>query len=142
MALRQEYALGHSRLNGFLFAVIGEEENGQELTVLSALSRLGLNPWKEAAQLGDMPKQDATTALADTLARLPEDDGWLQADRLSISARLVDLLPKYGVRGDYEVSPGDPDLVRAARTEKLRKAVFWAVFAAAITVAIVSQISG
>ncbi len=45
MALRQEYALAHSRFNDFLFAFVAEEKSGQNLTVLSAMSRLGLNPW-------------------------------------------------------------------------------------------------
>ena len=32
----------------FLYAPIGEEENGTTLSVLSALARLGLDPWKQA----------------------------------------------------------------------------------------------
>ena len=64
MALRKEYALGHSRFNDFLFALVGEAENGQEVTVLSAMSRLGLNPWDEAARLTEMRQEDAAQALA------------------------------------------------------------------------------
>ena len=35
----------------FLFAAIGEEQNGMLLSVLSALARLDLDPWYEAASL-------------------------------------------------------------------------------------------
>ena len=56
MALRPEYSLGHSEFNEFLFAFVGEEKSGQQLTVLSALARLGLDPWGEAARLSELPK--------------------------------------------------------------------------------------
>lgn len=55
MPLRSEYMLGHSEFNEFLFAVVGEERGGQQLTVLSALARLGLDPWGEAARLSKLP---------------------------------------------------------------------------------------
>ena len=52
MTLRPEYALGHSEYNAFLFAAVGEEKVGT-LTVLTALTRLGIDPWQEAARLSD-----------------------------------------------------------------------------------------
>ena len=45
MTLRPEYSLGHSEYNAFLFAAVGEEAVGLPLTVLTALSRLGIDPW-------------------------------------------------------------------------------------------------
>jgi len=48
MALPANFSLLHSELNAFLFAHLGEEENGLPLTVLSALTRLGADPWAEA----------------------------------------------------------------------------------------------
>jgi hypothetical protein len=93
MTLRTEFSLINSEFNGFLFASIGEEESGTQLTVLSALSRLSLDPWGEAARLSGLPKESATTALAAMIARLPRGR-WKPSDVRSIAARLVQLLPE------------------------------------------------
>jgi hypothetical protein len=93
MTLRPEYALGHSLYNDFLFAVVGEEGNGVQLTVLTALTRLGLDPWQEAASLSDLSRDAAARALAVTIAKLPEG-GWKAADSGAIAVRLVARLPE------------------------------------------------
>jgi hypothetical protein len=95
MALRPEYSLGHSEFNEFLFAFVGEEKSGQQLTVLSALARLGLDPWSEAARLSELPKEAATRALAAAIGALPGGD-WKVSDRQSIAVRLVNCLPRRG----------------------------------------------
>jgi len=95
MALRPEYSLVHSEFNEFLFAFVGEERSGQQLTVLSALARLGLDPWGEAARLSELPKEAATQALAAAIAALPEGD-WKVSDSRSIAVRLLDCLPRRG----------------------------------------------
>ena len=92
MALRPEYSLGHSPYNAFLFAAVGEEEAGVPLTVLSALTRLGFDPWREAARLADLPRDTAAHALAATIALLPEGD-WKASESEVIAARLVGCLP-------------------------------------------------
>jgi hypothetical protein len=95
MTLPAEFSLLHSDLNDFLFASVGNEQNGMPLNVVSALTRLGVDPWTEAARLADLPKAVAAEALAPTIARLsvgrpqPSDD-------LAISQRLVELLPARG----------------------------------------------
>ncbi len=38
MALRPESSLVHSEFNDFLFALVGQEKSGMQLTVLSALA--------------------------------------------------------------------------------------------------------
>jgi hypothetical protein len=91
MALRREYSLGHSQYNDFLFAAIGEEKTGT-LTVLSALTRLGFDPWQEAARLADMPRNAAIQSFAVTIAALPRGD-WMASDTTAIAARLVAWLP-------------------------------------------------
>jgi hypothetical protein len=48
MALPARFSLLHSDLNNFLFASVGEEQNGVTLSVVSGLTRLGLDPWEEA----------------------------------------------------------------------------------------------
>ena len=56
MALTARFSLPHSDLNDFLFATVGEEQNGMPLNVVSGLTRLGLDPWGEAARLAVLPK--------------------------------------------------------------------------------------
>jgi len=92
MTLRPEFALGHSEYNAFLFACVGEEAAGVQLTVLTALTRLGLDPWQEAARLSDLPREAAARALAATIATLSEGD-WKVSESGAIAARLVDCLP-------------------------------------------------
>ena len=92
MALSARFSLLHSDLNDFLFAPVGEEQNGVTLSVVSALTRLGLDPWEEAARLTPLPKARAAEALATLIAQLPI--GRTQSsDDLAISQRLVELLP-------------------------------------------------
>ncbi|MBI3199628.1 MAG: hypothetical protein HYZ40_19375 [Rhodospirillales bacterium] len=92
MTLRPEFTLGHSEYNAFLFASVGEEAVGVQLTVLTALTRLGLDPWQEAARLSDLPREAAAWALAATIATLPAGD-WKVSESGAIAARLVDCLP-------------------------------------------------
>jgi hypothetical protein len=96
MALRPEYSLGHSQYNDFLFAWVGEEMGDAQLTVLSALTRLGLDPWQEAARLSDMPRKTAARVFALTIARLP-DRSWTTSEVAAIAARLVNRLPEHSV---------------------------------------------
>lgn len=95
MALRSEYSLGQSEFNEFLFSFVGEEGSGQQLTVLSALARLGFDPWVEAARLAELPKEAATRALATAFAALPGGI-WKVSDLESIAGRLVACLPRRG----------------------------------------------
>jgi hypothetical protein len=92
MALPARFSLLHSDLNDFLFASVGEEQNGVTLSVVSALTRLGVNPWAEAARLTPLPKARAAEALATLIARLPIRRTQ-SLDDLAISRRLVELLP-------------------------------------------------
>lgn len=77
----------------FLYARIGADRNETPLSVLSALARLKLDPWKEAAELSELPKDVATQRLATSIARLPTGQ-WAQADSKAIAGRLIDLLPR------------------------------------------------
>lgn len=94
MTLRPEYSLGHSAYNDFLFGSLGPGEGGTEITVLSALSRLGIDPWQEAERLAALPREAAAQVLSDTIARLPAGTCGASPDSAaSIAARLVALLP-------------------------------------------------
>jgi hypothetical protein len=79
-------------LDNFLFAALGEEQSGMMLTVVSALGRLGLDPWKEADRLADMPRTGAVQRLAPMIAAIPEGP-WKREGVEAIAARLIALLP-------------------------------------------------
>lgn len=86
------YTLG-SEFDNFLFAPIGEDRNGMLLSVLSALARLDVDPWQEAANLAQLPKETATERLASIIAALPDGPS-VYPDQGMIAARLVALLPR------------------------------------------------
>jgi len=94
MALPTRFSLLHSDLNDFLFAAVGEEQNGMPLNVVSGLTRLGLDPWEEAARLAALPRALAAEKLAPIIARLPVDRQQ-PSDNLAISRQLVELLPEH-----------------------------------------------
>lgn len=93
MALPVRFSLLHSDLNDFLFAAVGEQQNGMPLNVVSGLTRLGLDPWEEAARLTALPRAVAAEKLAPIIARLPFDRSQ-SSDNLAISRQLVELLPE------------------------------------------------
>lgn len=86
------YSLLNSDFNEFLFAPIGEEKHEMLLSVVSALARLGIDPWQEAARLTQLPKELATQSLTSMIEGLPSGR-WAQSDSRVIAARLVQLLP-------------------------------------------------
>ncbi len=91
MPSRDVFALDRAGFNGFLFAPIGTEADGSCLTVLSALARLGEDPWAKAALWARMPKAVASEALTATITQMPVTP----ADQLAAAhtaARLVQLL--------------------------------------------------
>jgi hypothetical protein len=81
-----------SEFDAFLFAPIGEDGNGTLLSVLSALARLDLDPWQEAAKLARLPGATATERLASLIASLPAGSG-APLDPGVIAIRLIALLP-------------------------------------------------
>ena len=76
----------------FLYASIDAEPNEMPLSVLSALARLDLDPWKEAAVLSALPEDNAIQRLARLVGRLP---GSLREpnDCQETAVRLIKLLP-------------------------------------------------
>jgi hypothetical protein len=128
MTLPSPFTLPRSQFNAFLFASIGEEGNGMPLSVVSALARLEIDPWQEAARLSDLPEDRAVAAL-DHLIRLLPKPGWDQAETRHIAARLVALLP-------HHVAPAAP---RSGSADKPRsRAVVWLLVAALAAAAIYS----
>jgi hypothetical protein len=81
-----------SEFDDFLYAAIGADRNESPLSVLSALARLDLDPWREAAELSRLPKGVAAARLERLIARLPRGR-WAEADLGAIADRLIALLP-------------------------------------------------
>jgi len=86
------FALKNSGLNTFLFAEVGTELNGSQLTILSILARLGRDPWVEAARWAEMPKTAMIDCLTYSIAQMPLCPQALVEARVTAS-RLVLLLP-------------------------------------------------
>ena len=63
------------------------------LSVLSALVRLNVDPWQEAAKLARLPGKTATQRLASLIAPLPDGPS-AQLDPGTIAARLIARLPR------------------------------------------------
>ena len=69
------------------------------LSVLSALARMDVDPWKEATRLAAMPKAIAETTLVSTLNRVARTI-WKPSEAEVIAARLVRLLPQKNEKSD------------------------------------------
>jgi hypothetical protein len=79
-------------LEQFVYADVAIEPNGMELSVLSALSRRGLDPWQEAQRLAQLPRLAAVDGLAQILRAIPAVQS-LRLDVKVVAERLVALLP-------------------------------------------------
>ena len=60
--MASEAYIGHA-YDAFLFESLGVEDNGMDLSVLSALARAGVDPWAEAKRLAGLPRQTAISAI-------------------------------------------------------------------------------
>jgi hypothetical protein len=95
MTLRRGYAPMLPEFDEFLFASVGEEVDGIPLSVLSALSRLDLDPRAEAVRLAHLTKEAASEQLARMIARL-YDRHWSVSEVRGIASGLVERLPTPG----------------------------------------------
>jgi len=94
-----------SHYDGFLFATIRVESGGLRLSVLSALARMNVDPWEEAARLTALPAPEAERALVSILDRVP-DKQQTSAETGILAARLVALLPKADATAHAKASKG------------------------------------
>lgn len=92
MPLRRAYAPTLPEFDSFLFAPVDDEGDGVPLSVLSALSRLGLDPRDEAARLSHLTKEAAADQLARMIAGL-SDRRWTVSETRRIAGRLIERLP-------------------------------------------------
>jgi len=98
MTLRRAFAPMLPEFDSFLFATVGEEVDGAPLSVLSALSRLGLDPRDEAARLSRLTKEAAADQLARMIARL-SDRCWTLSEARRIAGGLIERLPTSSTAG-------------------------------------------
>jgi len=83
------------------------------LSVLSALARLDIDPWEEAARLAALPGEAATRRLSSLIATLPYGPS-AHLDPATDAARLIALLP---LRAGSEIAlrAGVPSVVAATQ---------------------------
>jgi hypothetical protein len=86
-------ALLGPEFDAFLFAPVDGGGKGALLSVLSALARLDVDPWREAAELAQMPKEAANRRLTSLIAALPDAPAARLASA-TIADRLIKLLPR------------------------------------------------
>lgn len=103
MSLRHAYAPVLPEFDPFLFASVGEEVDGVPLSVLSALTRLGLDPRNEATRLSHLTKDAAADQLARMIARLSDQRRTLSEAR-RIAVRLIERLPTSNTAGKPDPS--------------------------------------
>jgi len=108
-----------SEFDDFLHAAIGADRNESPLSVLSALARLDLDPWREAAELSQLPKGVAAARLERLIARLPRGRGD-EADLGAIADRLIALLPSLP-----RAAAQDPHGRQMASTSALEEVLAW-----------------
>ena len=85
----------------FLHASVGEDRNGYVVTVLSTLARLGLDPWKETAELVTLGRDAARARLGTLLARF-RDVPALASDHDKVARDLSKLLPEGRASGSLK----------------------------------------
>src|SRR5579884_2954860 len=118
MALRPPYRPLRPDLDNFLFAPVGEEQDGIPLSVISALTRLGLDPWDEATRLSSLERREAVDQLVSLIVRLP---GIRPAGARDIALDLVALLPtSSSIR-----EPAEPG--RSGRRKSAPTKTFWLI---------------
>ena len=94
MTLRGPFRPLRPDLDRFLFATVGDEIDEVPLSVISALTRLDLDPWEEAGRLSSLSNREAIEQLARLIAELPGLFRPLDEAR-GIADHLIQLLPRY-----------------------------------------------
>ncbi len=93
MTTLDEMRQGGTPFDAFLYAPVGEDPNGNTVSVLSALARSGLEPWEAAADLAGLNLAEARSRLGTLLVRFADVPAMGQ-DHAATARRLVDLLPR------------------------------------------------
>jgi len=116
--------------NNFLRAPIDEDRNGVLLSVLSALARMDIDPWQEAAQLSQLSRDKATQRLASLIAGLPDSASSCR-NPVMIATRLIALLPR-SVRAAVASQEELPESPTAIRSRNAALLIFFLFIVAAV----------
>lgn len=116
-----------SRYEDFLLAPICDEPGGMRLSVLSALARMNVDPWEEAARLATLATADAQKTLVSTLNCFP-GKRQRSTETEMLAARLIALLPKAGEAAITENAP-----ITEVRTKRYSYWLMWLCFAIAMS---------
>lgn len=108
-----------SEFDEFLYAQIGEEHNGMLLSVLSALARLNVDPWDEAARLAHLPRDAARCFLTALIAALPDGPS-ARTDPAAVAERLIALLPQRGASNRDTPNPAHLEAITVDRPDLTR----------------------
>lgn len=102
-----------ARFDPFLYARIRDDPEDTPVTVLSALARLDVDPWEEAARLAQLSSEVATEVLAGWIAAALPEGSAAHRDSRTIAARLVSLLPSRASRkiAPPRTPPGTPQVI-------------------------------
>jgi len=120
MTLRAQYTALCPEFDDFLFATVGEERDGMPLSVISALTELGLDPWAEATRLSSLETGEAVEQLVPMIARLP-GERWASSEIRKIALGLIELLPA------TSVPLAVTGIARQARAKIAPSKMFWLV---------------
>src|SRR5215831_14652900 len=132
MTLRRPFRPLRPDLDRFLFAAIGDEVDRIPLSVISALTRLGLDPWHEAGRLSSLSNCEAVEQLARLIAELPGRSRPLDEAR-DIADRLIQLLPRHDTdRGSTAQVQIRPSCLRPALSGTSQLWIACLVLAAAV----------
>jgi hypothetical protein len=116
-----------SRYEDFLLAPICDEPGGMRLSVLSALARLNVDPWEEAARLATLATPDAQRTLVSTLNLFP-GKRQRSAETELLAVRLIALLPKAG-----EIAIARKATITEGRAKRYSDWLMWLCFAIAMS---------
>lgn len=92
MTIRALRLIHDPKHDGFLFAQIGDDWRGMQVSVLSAVARLGVDPWQEASKLEGLTAEEAGQRPDTLLSDLPGVPA-MGTDYRAIAVRLVSLSP-------------------------------------------------
>jgi hypothetical protein len=104
------------------------------LSVLSAMARMNLDPWQEAASLAQLPGDAATHRLAALIAAVPGGPS-VPAEQQLIAARLIALLPNQ-TRSILPALPLRKDLFSVGALIRSRMTLYVLLVLIAVTLAI------
>ncbi len=138
MSLRRPFRPLRPDLDEFLFATVGGEIDGMPLSVISALTRLGLDPREEAGRLSSLSAGEAGEQLARLIAELP---GFFRppGEAREIANGLVGLLP---TREETRASAPQIQIRPRYRIPRLPKPTqWWVIFLVLGAAVLVSAIA-